>query len=459
MATAKFYLNHPYEKQTADERKSKAPKVLRKDERPIDLMFSINRDLRFPVTTGERIHPRHWDFKEKRAKKTYSGSIELNLSLDKIKNAILELWRSDKDRPLHELKPLITEIARGKSFVNEKKKIFEALDKFIENYKVEKTSSTLESYTSLRNRLIEFNAIYPIDFDNMDFNFFDAFKSFLYSRPNQNYIGKSLHLSPDKDHYVIQDNEDGLPVGLFDTAVFKYFKSIKAFLVWSDKRGYKINNSHKKWEILKHKHTPIYLTLAELEKLETAKMPNKFVDIARDYLVLECRIGQRISDLKRFNIKDLIGKEWTHTPKKGNRLGGKSITVMFEGYCSNAYVILEKYNFNLPYMRELTLNKNIKKACEAAGITTEMHIDRWSGGKKIRISGKKSQFLSTHTGRKTFITLALQSGMPVEYVMELTGISEYQTLSHYKGKFEKASIKDWLKKMNENNISIMKKAL
>jgi hypothetical protein len=121
MATVKFYLNHPYEKQTEEEKADSKPKVLRKDEVSVDMMFSINRENRFPLSTGERITPKYWDKKAQEAKPSFTGSIEMNLHLRKIKQDVINTWRENKDKSLSELKELILPIVRGKSSTTQKK--------------------------------------------------------------------------------------------------------------------------------------------------------------------------------------------------------------------------------------------------------------------------------------------------------------------------------------------------
>jgi integrase len=250
----------------------------------------------------------------------------------------------------------------------------------------------------------------------------------------------------------------GEPVGIFDDQVFAYLIQTKTFLAWAEKRGYPINSSYKSWQIIKRKHTPIALTLSELEALENHIYSSRAEDTARDYLVLQCRTGQRISDIKRFNLKDFSNDKWTFAPKKGNRLSPKEVTVHFKGFCAPALDILHKYNWKLPVISDQKLNDNIKKACKSAGINEHVDFIRWAQNKQIRYSGPKWEFCSNHCGRRTFVTLSLQAGMPAEYVMQLTGITEYKTIRHYKGKFEDNSIVQELEKMTGGK-TLMKKAL
>jgi hypothetical protein len=444
MAAVRFRLDHPKKDQ---------------QDKPVSILAQlyINSKMRPELATGEKVAPGNWDKESERATSKHAGYKKLNLHLQTISTDLMQLWRDNKELSQKELRVKMEQILRGAAYnpIAEKKTLFEALSRFIESYKGEKAANSVKMYVTLQKRLSEFDSeVSKIDIDTLDFNFYDKFKRFLYDLPNYNYNGYSLHRQEDHS-YVVQQDTLGLPVGIFDDKVFKYFINLKTFLAWAEKRGYKVNPVYKQWEIIKRKYPPISLTMAELEKLERVELP-KHLDVARDYLVLECRTGQRISDLKRFDKKDLDGFKWNNTPKKGNRLNNKVVTIHFEGYCAPAYWILQKYNFKMPFIHEQVLNKLIKEVCRMAGINQEMYIERWAGSKQVRIPGKKYQFISTHVGRKTFITIALQF-MPPKVVKDLAGIDSYETLRHYEGKTEDGVIKQALNSIQENKV-IMKKA-
>jgi integrase len=438
MPAVRFRLDHPTEK--------KAASVL--------VQLYISNQIKPEMATGEKILQGKWDSAKQRVKPTFTGHIEINKHLQNIQDDLLQLWRDNKEADKAEIRAKMAKIIKGSALTtpSEKKTLFEALNRYIEDYRGSKAVKSVRLYETLRRRLIEFNALHPIDIDTLDFNFYDRFKQFLYHLPNRNYNGYSLHL---KDGlYTVENNTDGLPVGIFDDKVYKYFINLKTFLLWAEKRDYKPHQSFKTWEIIRRKYEPISLTMAELEKLEQIDLP-KHLSIARDYLVIECRTGQRISDIKRFNIKDLNDFKWTHAPKKGNRISNKKVTIHFKGYCAPAYWILQKYDFKMPELSEQKINKHIKEACRLAGIDKEIYIERWAGSKKIRVEGKKYEFISSHTGRKSFITIALQF-MPPKMVKDLAGINSWDTLKHYEGDAETENIERYLTEMQDQIL--MRKA-
>lgn len=438
MATVKFYL-HNY----------KSNGVLRKDECSIVAKFTVDRYERLHINLKEKIQPKYWDFKSQCVKGSFRGHHEINIYLSDFKTRLLTLYRENRETPFEKFREMVlTSEAKG-----QKKTLFLALEQFLEAYKMEKDVKTLAKYLTLQRKLEEFDKETPIDFPVLDFRFYDKFKSSLYAILNPFY--KKFRLVENDGVWEMVEGDKGEAVGIFDDQVFAYVIQLKTFLGWAEKRGYTVNQSYKTWEKIRRVHKPITLTMEEFSKLENAVYSSRALDTARDYLVFACRTGQRISDIKRFNPQDYSDFKWRVTQRKGNRLVNKSITVHFKQFCAPALEILQKYNWQMPKISEQKLNDNIKRACKEAGIDSEFFIYRWAANKRIRITGKKYEFISSHIGRKTFITLALQSGMPESYVMRLTGITENKTLKHYKGDFEDQMIEDYLKQMGN---SIMRKA-
>ena len=473
MATTKFYLNHPKDKTGQ----------LKKTDVSILLKVTIDRNNRFALDTNEKIAPRFWDSKKQEVKFTYTGHIEINLALSKIKNDIIQLWRDNKSLSKDELKELARPLIKyGTTEAPvEKKSLFSILKLFIDQYTKEKDSKTVAKYKALEEKLKLFAAGREIILNDLNLNFFDSFKQFLYNFPNPKYKGKSLHPHESGDYWVIQDNTNGEHIGLFDNTVMKYLSNFKTFCEWAESREYEVHQSYKKWEIIRRKKPkPVRLTISDLQKLQKLVVDPDYWDSkrktpkrkkfpitwgmrkanaamnARDFLLLECYTGQRISDLRRFNLRDFKNNKWTFTPRKGNRLTEKKVTVYFTSFCEPALYILQRHNFQLPKMSEQKINDAIKVVCELAGINEEVKIYRWAQNKLIEISGPKYEFVSTHTGRKTFITLALQF-MPAKIVKDLAGIDSWETLKHYEDDADEDII---LMHMNsvQDNITLMRKA-
>lgn len=420
MGTVRFRLNHPKDKQGN----------LKSELCPILVEF-YSKYCRMELSTGLKVYPANWN--SGRVSSKEKDWKEINTKLARIETDIMDVWEADRKKPIDELKANIRKAIKedeSAPVIIEKKTVVEAVQRFIAQYEREKESGTVKRYRALLKKLIAFNP--NLTFEELDFNFYNAFKSFLYDTPNPNYIGYHLEYdSHNSVHVVTPGTVPDKFIGLLDDVVFKYFINLKTICAWAGKRDYKPNSAYKEWEIIKREYPAISLSLHELKKVEEIVLP-AHLDIARDYLSLECRTGQRISDLKRFDKSDINGNLWTFTQKKGNRLNANRISLPLVGYCAPALLIIQKHNFELPKITEAKLNKYIKTVCKEAFIDTPMYIERWAGNKKVRIPGLKYEFLSTHTGRKTFITTCLQSKQfSTHTVMQITGIRSEKTLRHY----------------------------
>ena len=91
------------------------------------------------------------------------------------------------------------------------------------------------------------------------------------------------------------------------------------------------------------------------------------------------------------------------------------------------------------------VNKLIKEAAKKAEIDDLTMVEKFSGVNRKVITKPKYAFVSTHTGRRTFITLSHEKGMQIEMIMKITGIKKWETLK----KYLKVSEKSKLIKMNE----------
>lgn len=440
MASVRFRLNHP-----------------RSPENPVTILvrFYSKKTGRLDISTGEICPPEHWE--GQRVSSKYKNYSRINKHLSKIEGELLDLWRDHRSTATaEELKSLVRGIVKGETTTDQKKTVAHIVQQFIAQYEKEKDPATVKRYKGLLKKLTLFNA--QLTIDQLDQNFYDEFKTFLYSCPNGVYGDYRINYEPHTGSHTLVQRElgdtIGSNVGLFDDTVFKYIVNLKTICAWAEKRNHQVHPSYKTWEIIKRDYQPISLTLDELKAIENLVLP-PHLDVARDYLSLECRTGQRISDLRRFSKSDINGNIWTFTQKKGNRLNANRITLPLVGYCAPALLILQKYNYELPKISEQKLNEHIKTVCKRAGIVQAISIYRWAGSRKIAIPGAKYEFISTHTGRKTFITIALQFMQP-HTVMQITGIRSFKTLRHYAGEVEMMTIEAGLRSI-EDNIAIMKK--
>lgn len=190
-----------------------------------------------------------------------------------------------------------------------------------------------------------------------------------------------------------------------------------------------------------HKVDKIYLTPDELIKIEKVKLDNENLLNARDWLLISCETGQRVSDFLNFkkeqiryeNGKPLI--EFTQV---------KTDKIMTVPLSKKVLQILKKRKGEFPpTMADQKYNGFIKTVCKEAKLTNKVKgsiievIEE--KGKKNKIKRKKTgvfekwELVSSHIGRRTFSTNNYGK-IPTSLLIGATGHSTEKLFLEYIGK-------------------------
>lgn len=188
----------------------------------------------------------------------------------------------------------------------------------------------------------------------------------------------------------------------------------------------------------------IYLNEKDILQIEELKDLPETLDNARDWLLISCYTGQRVSDFMRFE-KDMIKY---HTNKKGELkailefMQQKTSKLMSIPLSSKVLDILDKREGEFPRaISDQKYNDFIKQVCEKAKLN-----ERVEGTKKVEISKnvwrnkkgvfKKWEIVSSHIGRRSFATNNYGK-IPTVFLMNMTGHSTEKMFLTYIGKGSK----------------------
>lgn len=393
MAKANFYLKNPSAIKVIAEKSKKSKETL------IYLFFSYNGN-RFKYSAGQTILPKDWNNETQRAKKSLSGCLELNHLLDRIEEEIKKIYRNGITQN-HTLtneyfkEKLDRQINPGS--INTKG-FFDYLDEFIEIQKPTKSHRTIQKYTTLKNHLTDFQKRkhYTISFEKIDSKFYEYLSA-----------------------YFIND------LLLLNNSSAKYIKTLKTYLSWATERGYNSNISYEKFKATEKDADIIYLTEKELftiYEFDFSKEPH--LARTRDTFCFGCFTGLRYSDIKRVTKKNIKGKEASIISEKTS----DSLIIPLNDY---ALEILKKNDFSLPHLSNQKTNENLKEIGKKAKINDEIVLTKFRGAQELQITKPKFNFLTSHTARRTFVTLSLEKGMRPETVMAITGHKQYATFKKY----------------------------
>lgn len=242
--------------------------------------------------------------------------------------------------------------------------------------------------------------------------------------------------------------------------ISKDLRTIKTVCNHAKYNGIITSHQLDKIKTPQHKTEKIYLTFEELTKIENIdkRRINDNYDNAKDWLIISCYTGQRISDFMRFdksfiryekNKQGILKPFIEFTQVKTNK-------VMTVALHPKVIEILDKRNGDFPKpISDPKYNLYIKQVCRIAGITdlikgsriTDINKDD-TNEKKAKNNDEVKQFrkevgmykkwelVTSHIGRRSFAT-NFYGNIPTTYLINVTGHSTEAMFLNYIGKSNK----------------------
>jgi site-specific recombinase XerD len=298
--------------------------------------------------------------------------------------------------------------------VGGKKTLIDYFDEYIEYSKAHRSPKTTDRYITCLNHLKQFRKEkkYDLTFERINQQFYEYFVSYLMK------THKSLN-----------------------NTVGNYVKTIKAFFNFCIDKGYcQPNNDVRKFKVFREDGEMIYLSEIELFKVINLDLKSEALKAVRDNFCFACFTGLRYSDiskLKNENIKDDYLEIQTEKTRDFLKIPLNQ----------HAKALLSRNNGRLPRLvSNQKMNDHLKEIGELAEITESIVIIKYRGQEKVEFLEPKYKFISSHTARRTFVTLSLEKGMRPETVMSITGHKDYKTFKKY------IKLTDKVKLVEMNNI-------
>jgi len=427
MSYVKFYLDVPFDISIPKEKlkaiidncdsnnKGYPKNIFNSTPTTVYLFFTYASRQRIKVKTNIKAKAELWNFKNGCFKTQASGSLELNNELNELTTHIMKNFARLQDNKTIICKEDVMSLAKalinGDQIVSTNT-LKNAMEQFFLKKENILTEGTLKEYRTVFKSIKEYEILNKLvlKFGDLNQGFFNEYEQFLVNKKNP------------------YDETRGL---LNDT-IAKYIATLKTFMFWAFESGFISNIDHLlkiKTKIKKRvKNEIVVLSEPELFQLynyDFSGIPR--LERARDLFCFACFTGQRFSDIMRFSKDDFDNNIWEFTSFKTK----KRVIVPFEGFIGNALNILKKYDYLLPSISNQKLNDYLKELGEIAGLDKSEKITRFSGVKEIIIKNPKYQFMSSHMGRRTFVTLLLEKGIPITIVQKLTQHSDLRTLLKY----------------------------
>ena len=228
------------------------------------------------------------------------------------------------------------------------------------------------------------------------------------------------------------------------------FKFMKTILYHAQQNGYLINSGLSRIKCKTEKTMFVFLNPQELEKIEYTKFENEHLETAKDWLLISCYSGQRISDFMRFDTSMICERQ----VKGENRyfiefVQEKTDKQLLLPLDEKIIKILNKRDWNFPRkMSEPRYNEHIKTVCQLVGIdeivegtlavkNEDENIKNRKKNNRRKIKGMypKYMLVSSHIGRRSFASNNF-GRIPTPLLMVATGHSTPNMLMKYIGKID-----------------------
>lgn len=399
MPTVNFYLEN---------RKNKKTGLLKESNVPILCHFHFD-DQKLILNTGLKTERKDWRkerttnkgtrMKVQRVKSQTGYGSWVNARLDKFEKELLELYWQIRDE-----KGTVTKDAIKSHFKkqNEKQSFQDIVTEYLDAKRTEFSYHTKKKVRSVLNQFCQFeiDRRKSIEFEAVNEGFIKEFKDYAVTKlcQSNNTINKSIKVFKTLMRYAYDQEYHSNP----------YFKDIKT----SEQPGKIITLD---WE--------------ELMALYNLELEDPGLRICRDGFLLQCFTSLRFSDLRNLKKSDIVNGNIDITNIKTRDLN----QIPLNDYSRE---IIERYqdqpgNQLIPVLSNQKMNQYLKELGQLAGIDQNITIVQFYGKERKEFVVPKYEALTTHVGRKTFITTALILGMPTELVMSISNHKGYSTFKRY----------------------------
>lgn len=226
--------------------------------------------------------------------------------------------------------------------------------------------------------------------------------------------------------------------GYAQSTIERALKFCKTIVRYARINGIEVNQQFEAIKVQPPQKKPIiYLNLEEQADIEKLTLSGD-EKTARDWLIIGCNLGQRISDLMDMNMSKVRKYKDKYIIEIEQKKTKKRVAIPFN---KKAIKILDEYDWNFPPKLEYhVINDLFKVICRKAKIKEPIlgTIKKSLGNKKVRgVEGvyPKHKLIGTHVCRRSFAS-NYYGKAPTSYLKTITGHTSEKDFLGYIGKSE-----------------------
>lgn len=393
---------------------------------------------RMKLSINKKINPYHWvdnpAYKRKKNPSSVKYKADENvLTFQREAKEINELLSSIYDSFESSIEKSLMAYGRAPTLSELKLYITNECFKGIENFETEKTPTIIglfDKYIKTKEGEIAPSSIQKYVQAKENFKEFEK----IINRKDIKADVFNLDLRNEFRDYLIENKS-------YATAtILRKFKFLKTVCNFGKDLGFPIHPNINSSNFLPPDSHVLKLVLSkdELTEMENLDLSgNLKLEKTRDMFLMLCYTGQRYSDLYKININNITDDKYIKYQQQKTK---EPITIRIFG---NVRMLLEKYNYKLPYISGANFNKYLKEVGELCPLLhrdfsiTEKQLEgnNKSGKRSLKVikktSVKRYAALTSHTGRRTFVTILLSMGVSESDITSATGHTTAKSLMTY----------------------------
>lgn len=229
--------------------------------------------------------------------------------------------------------------------------------------------------------------------------------------------------------------------GLRASSINTMCQQLRSILNWAVKYNAPVSPTYADFSVPKARNQEVALTADEVSRIAYFDIDRFYADKRKDFretmkrvrdmFVLSCNLFQRHSDMVRISPECFERSTFRITQQKT----GNVAVVNIDKYAIDAkttYRILEEYGYEAPYKSDISnYNHKLHLLMKDVGLDDLVRIEERRNGRMVVENVPKWKLISSHTARRTAITVNVLRGHNIHGVKKCSGHSDLRIFDNY----------------------------
>ena len=229
--------------------------------------------------------------------------------------------------------------------------------------------------------------------------------------------------------------------GLRSSTINTLCSQLRSILNWAVKYNAPVSPTYSDFFAPRARNQEIALTADEVSRIAYFDIDRFYADRRKDFretmhrirdmFVLSCNLYQRHSDMIRIDASCFDRNIFRITQQKTGSLAVVNID-RYSVDAKTTYRILEKYNYEAPYKGTIgNYNYYLHTLMRDIGLDEPIRREERRNGKLVVENTPKWKLISSHTARRTAITINVLRGHNIHAIKRCSGHTDLRVFDNY----------------------------